>query len=245
MLNVAYDVGFLFCRVIMDKSPIRSILQLFHYVEKAILLDPGYLENHECTGGKDGYDEFFLNEGFAGAAPLKALEEALANTQNAAGAREMTQCAFKSCWQACGVDYFICTHDDEAFIKRVDELVAGLTTAVSQQGRTVKTHEPRWNTCPVTGGTIVTVDVRVSGIGPTLSFVQAPHQGGVEQVIEDFDIEVAKVMYNPVTKSILTCDTVIESVQSGKSTTMVSPGPRLRWEAHRIRSTLMQVDKLS
>ena len=248
-----YDLGALLARDVMVGSPNTSILLIFAYVKKAISLDPGF------TGVFYRGSVFNLTEGFAGSAPLTILEEVLAKDDTPLSAtvatlsgrwlavyRETRDLA-DTFWQANDADYFICIDDDDEFMKRVGVIIAGLRIAVATHGRTVHVSEPRRNPYADGDRTILIIDVHVSDIDPVISFVQAPSKRRMENVIDDFDFDIVRVIFDPRTQLILTYEPVTESILRGKANLtrsfLVTPGAPTMWEATRISSTLKRMVK--
>ena len=248
--RVGYDLGVLVSGGMMEQSPNESILLLFQYVEKAMLLN---LKACLC-----GHNPFGVKEGFAGSAPLTILEEVLAKEDcRRISARRLcgrwlsiyqkTKDLSQTFWRANDADYFICIEDDDAFLERVDALVTGLRMAVASHGRTVHVEEPRCHPYADTKGTTIIVDVRVSGIDPALSFVQAPSHIDLENVVGGFDFDIVQVMFDPISKLILTYEEVAEGIITGKANLTrsfaVTTGAPTKFQASRLCSTLRRMVK--
>ena len=249
---------------IMDDSPNGSILLLFEYMNHPMVWDPDFVNlQFNFDFGPDhnmGYETGRSEEGFAGAGPLSVLEELIAKETGTSARSEAvtyggrwsdlyqkTRDVFKTFWQSNRADYFICVEDDEAFLRRVDEVLEGLRIASARDGRTMHLVEPRWIQCDHTSRTIVIVDVHISDINCMLRLTQEPHHACVEDLMNDFQLDIEKVMFDPIRKWIMNSESVTESVINGKAnitrSLLVTKGAPTKCESLQIGSLFKKMAK--
>ena len=249
---------------IMDDSPNGSILLLFECMNHPMVWDPDFVNlQFNFNFGPDhniGYEIGRSEEGFAGSGPLSVLEELIAKDAGTSARSEAvthggrwsdlyqkTRDAFKTFWQSNRADYFICVEDDEAFLRRVDEVLEGLRIASARDGRTMHLVEPRWIQCDHTSRTIVIVDVHISDINCMLRLTQEPHHACVEDLMNDFQLDIEKVMFDPIRKWIMNSESVTESVINGKAnitrSLLVTKGAPTKCESLQIGSLFKKMAK--
>ena len=251
-------------RGIMDDSPNGSILLLFEYMSHPMVWDPDFVDlQFNFNFGPDyniGYEIGRSREGFAGAGPLSVLEELIAKDAATSARSEAVICGgrwsdlyqntrdiFKTFWQSNRADYFICVENDEAFLRRVDEVLEGLRRASARDGRTINVVEPRWIQCDHTSRTIVIVDVHISDINCMLRLTQEPHHACVEDLMNDFQMDIEKVMFDPIRKWIMNSGSVTENVINGKAnitrSLSVTKGAPTKFESLQIGSVFKKMAK--
>ena len=147
-------------------------------------------------------------------------------------------------WCPGDADYFI---TGENFFSRVDVLIMLLREVVEAHGKTltVEKAQPHLYACP--NRTIWTVNVRIQGLDTKLSFVESPECKNMKEVLENFDVSVAKVMYDcKGTGMLLTRSDVLSQIKGGvanvKDFEVGLLYPTL-FQCRRITSTLNRMNK--
>ena len=146
-------------------------------------------------------------------------------------------------------DWFIGGKDGgswSSFRERVRVLIAQIRCVVEEENRVVTVLEEKRHPYANSGGELLIQDIRISGISLKVSFVQALHCKDMTEVVDGFDMNVVKVIYNPGSRKLYcSLDTVV-AIESGLARVRdfeVSPGSPTTLEVARVSSTMKRMKK--
>ena len=195
---------------------------------------------------------YSATEGFAGSAPLAVLEMIAyksPDTRKIWG-RWNTHVLDNGPpflhWHPSDGDYFI-VGDSSRFFERVRQLVNLLRAVASKLNRRLTLSRAKRNIYALKDNPIFIVNVAISGLSIPISFVQAPTSRNMKEVLDTFDIDIAKCYYDcSNTGYILVNSNVFECIRAGKARVYdipVSENGPTAFETKKIASTIRRMNK--
>ena len=218
-----------------------DILRVFWFMRTALKLE----RNHF-----GGYDAL---EGFAGSAPLAILEliaSRFPNNDRVNGRWESLVDPFllqPIHWVPNDADYFIIATTAALFFTRVNQIIALLVKVMADYNLRLIVKEPYQNLYAFADQPIWIVNVRISNLETPISFIQSPNCRNMYDVIDKFDIDIARVFYDCASSGhVFVNSNTFESIRAGFAETddfIVNPGGPTAFQAKKISSTLGRMHK--
>jgi hypothetical protein len=190
-------------------TTMTDVVKIFEVLEK--------VARPEIVGATHGWG---AEEGVAGSASLAVLETIMSRTRSG---------ELRGRWKKEGaskgdeadrvgdVDFFVCRRNGgtrSLFRAYVAAQISKIKKLVAEEGRTVTLDEEIQHPyCQ--RGPILIQNIWISGVSVKLSFVQAPSCRHMMDVVDQFDINVVKVIYNAYRKQLYVPFDVVCGVQKG------------------------------
>jgi hypothetical protein len=189
-------------------TTMTDVAKIFEVLEKVV--DP------EIVGVTHGWG---AQEGVAGSASLAVLESIMSRTRSGElRGRWRKEGVFGDETGGVGdVDFFVCRRNGGTpalFRTYVAAAISKIVKLVAKEGRIVTVDKEMVHPY-LQGGAILIQNIWISGVSVKLSFVQAPSCRHMMDVVDMFDINVVKVIYNPYRKELYVPLDVVCGVENG------------------------------
>ena len=136
-------------------------------------------------------------------------------------------------------------YDDE-FRTFVNGFIESLTVKCRERGLRVKAEDYRRNHYIEANDSVLLRDVAIGNRKIKFSLIQYNGYGGIQGVVQRFDIDVCKVMFNPFTLQICADLNVVNAIVNGKAAVcdffLPRGGPN-RYDVNQMCSTLQRMHK--
>ena len=200
------------------------VLQKFRFVDSDahfIVKCLGQAITNEEDVSKD-CTRFLAKEGIAGSSALLFLEQSLALDRNGNLIGRWRVNFWKTqdyhiFWQVNDIDYFIIADTKKAFLKRVREIVKAMSAVLKQYNEAITIQRKHLCLYVRLNTRVWIVDCKITGAEPTLSFVHANGLSSMKEVLDGFDMNIVKVMYDVRTMMLMTDEETIADVWNGEA----------------------------
>ena len=197
---------------------------------------------------RNNYGGYDAMEGFAGSAPLAIMEliaSRFPHNDRVNGRWEQlvdTNLLAPLHWKPNDADYFIIAETAGLFFTRVNQIVALLYKVMRDIGNHLVVRKPYRNLYAFPNQPIWIVNVRISNLITPISFIQAPNSKNMEDVLDKFDIDVARVFYDCASSgNIIVNSNILERIRIGFAEVddfLVGRGGPTAFETKKITSTI-------
>ena len=158
--------------------------------------------------------------GVAGSSALAVLEGIMRKSKSGDGRGRWGRGSTWKPWNIGDVDVFVAGLNGES-VERFNEFVAVFTRVLIRSGRQngFSVVGSAWhnNLYAVENHIVKIVDITFRGVDLKLSLVQAPCASNMKDVVDRFDIDVAKVIYNPMTGLVHAPLPTVWAVETGNA----------------------------
>lgn len=198
-----------------------------------------------CSEGAKGW---LGHVGCAGSAPL-AVVEAIMSRNRQGRLRGRWERERRKPWLVNDIDFFVSGLRGQrraSFRTFVRAAMRKVETVMKAEGRTVIVGEEFENRYAFSGMSILMHNMEVSGNDLTISFVQAPNSENMLEVINCFDIDVVKVIYNPVRRELYAPLDVVVAIENGEARVCdfgLSEGQPSEYDVKKVCSTMKRMQK--
>ena len=196
---------------------------------------------------------FAGTEGFAGSSPLAVLELVASRFPRKGKISGRWSSLIKDNngdllhWKPKDGDYFIVSRSKADFEARVRTMITKLRAAAASVGKQIRIKRPRTNNYAFRDGPITIVDVIVQGLQVPISFVESPRGENMRDVVNQFDIDVAQVIYDVACSGKLFVNSnLFERIRAGQADAkdiQVTEGGPSAFETNRIQCTIRRMRK--
>ena len=217
------------------------ILRVFWFMRTALRMEKNNFGGYDAT------------EGFAGSGPLAVLEliaSRFPHNERVNGRWESLvdpTLAAPIHWTPNDADYFIIAATAALFFTRVNQIIALLSKVVEDYNVRLSVKEPYQNFYAYNEQPIWIVNLRIGHLETPISFIQTPNCRNMYEVIDKFDIDVARVFYDCASSGkVFVNSNIFESIRAGFAETddfVVNPGGPTAFETRKISSTIGRMHK--
>ena len=218
-----------------------DLLRVFWFMRTALRME------------RNNYGGYDAMEGFAGSAPLAILEliaSRFPHNDRPNGRWEQLvdpNLQAPLHWEPNDADYFIIAATAGLFFTRVNQIVALLSKVMEDFGNRLVVKEPYRNLYAFPDQPIWIVNVRISNLLTPISFIQAPNSKNMYEVLDKFDIDVARVFYDCASSGdVIVNSNIFEHIRCGLAEVddfIVGRGGPNAFDTKKITSTIGRMHK--